>query len=91
MAEEEVAESMETDRSDDVKKDQRAKPKVKAPSGPLFSLKKWNAVAMWQWDVECDTCAICRVQVMGKPMAKFLINAHHKAPRAPKLSSDWSE
>lgn len=31
----------------------------------LFSLKKWNAVAMWSWDVECDTCAICRVQVMG--------------------------
>lgn len=38
----------------------------KAPTGPLFTLKKWNAVAMWQWDVECDTCAICRVQVMGK-------------------------
>lgn len=38
----------------------------KAPSGPLFTLKKWNAVAMWSWDVECDTCAICRVQVMGK-------------------------
>lgn len=31
-----------------------------------FALKKWNAVAMWSWDVECDTCAICRVQVMGK-------------------------
>lgn len=33
----------------------------------FFTLKKWNAVAMWSWDVECDTCAICRVQVMGKP------------------------
>jgi RING-box protein 2 len=33
----------------------------------MFTLKKWNAVAMWSWDVECDTCAICRVQVMGKP------------------------
>ena len=32
----------------------------------MFSLKKWNAVAMWSWDVECDTCAICRVQVMGE-------------------------
>ena len=30
----------------------------------LFTLKKWNAVAVWSWDVECDTCAICRVQVM---------------------------
>ena len=32
--------------------------------GKLFTLKKWNVVAMWSWDVECDTCAICRVQVM---------------------------
>ena len=35
-------------------------------SEKMFVLKKWNAVAMWSWDVECDTCAICRVQVMGK-------------------------
>lgn len=35
-------------------------------SDKMFSLKKWNAVAMWSWDVECDTCAICRVQLMGK-------------------------
>ena len=41
------------------------KAKGKTPTGPLFTLKKWNAVAMWSWDVECDTCAICRVQVMG--------------------------
>ncbi|KAK0090904.1 hypothetical protein PV325_000070 [Microctonus aethiopoides] len=34
-------------------------------SDKLFTLKKWNAVAMWSWDVECDTCAICRVQVMA--------------------------
>lgn len=33
-------------------------------SEKMFTLKKWNAVAMWSWDVECDTCAICRVQVM---------------------------
>uniref|UniRef100_A0A914V667 RING-box protein 2 n=1 Tax=Plectus sambesii TaxID=2011161 RepID=A0A914V667_9BILA len=32
--------------------------------GKTFTLKKWNAVAMWSWDVECDTCAICRVQLM---------------------------
>ncbi|XP_064399998.1 RING-box protein 2-like [Halichondria panicea] len=52
-------------KEDTPKKDERGKAsKSKAPSGPLFTLKKWNAVAMWQWDVECDTCAICRVQVM---------------------------
>ncbi|KAI4499336.1 hypothetical protein M0802_005596 [Mischocyttarus mexicanus] len=44
----------------------------------LFTLKKWNAVAMWSWDVECDTCAICRVQVMGNSpitVDRFLENA----------------
>lgn len=30
----------------------------------MFTLKKWNSVAMWSWDVECEICAICRVQVM---------------------------
>lgn len=30
-----------------------------------FVLKKWNAVATWLWDVECDICAICRVHLMG--------------------------
>lgn len=38
----------------------------------MFTLKKWNAVAMWSWDVECDTCAICRVQVMGEQCKKSL-------------------
>ncbi|XP_072428056.1 RING-box protein 2 isoform X2 [Chiloscyllium punctatum] len=39
----------------------------------MFTLKKWNAVAMWSWDVECDTCAICRVQ-MPAFGAKLKIN-----------------
>jgi RING-box protein 2 len=41
-------------------------------SDKMFTLKKWNAVAMWSWDVECDTCAICRVQVMGKSHGGFV-------------------
>lgn len=38
--------------------------KMPVSNSQLFTLKKWNAVAMWSWDVESDTCAICRVQVM---------------------------
>ncbi|KMQ93966.1 ring-box protein 2 [Lasius niger] len=38
----------------------------------MFTLKKWNAVAMWSWDVECDTCAICRVQVMVTVSDRFV-------------------
>ena len=48
----------------------------------MFTLKKWNAVAMWSWDVECDTCAICRVQV------KFLHSlsvAHNTFPGDGRL------
>ena len=41
-------------------------------SEKMFSLKRWNAVAMWSWDVECEICAICRVQVMGKLSITFL-------------------
>ena len=51
--------------------DKAGKSKLKAPAGAPFTLKKWNAVAMWQWDVECDTCAICRVQVMGRSVWRF--------------------
>jgi hypothetical protein len=32
---------------------------------PYFSLKRWNLVAMWSWDVECEVCAICRTPLMG--------------------------
>jgi hypothetical protein len=31
----------------------------------VFTLKRWNLVAMWSWDVECEVCAICRTPLMG--------------------------
>uniref|UniRef100_A0A7S4NN80 RING-type domain-containing protein n=1 Tax=Paramoeba aestuarina TaxID=180227 RepID=A0A7S4NN80_9EUKA len=27
-------------------------------------LKKWNAVALWSWDIVVDNCAICRNHIM---------------------------
>uniref|UniRef100_A0A8I3S0P7 Zinc finger RING-H2-type domain-containing protein n=1 Tax=Canis lupus familiaris TaxID=9615 RepID=A0A8I3S0P7_CANLF len=36
-----------------------------SPGGnQMFCLKKWNAVAMWSWDMECNRCTISWVQVM---------------------------
>ncbi|GET88235.1 ring-box protein 1, putative [Leishmania tarentolae] len=32
--------------------------------GNRFELKKWNAVALWSWDIQVDTCAICRNHIM---------------------------
>jgi RING-box protein 1 len=27
---------------------------------PQFVVTKWNAVALWSWEMEQDTCAICK-------------------------------
>jgi len=32
--------------------------------GKRFEVKKWNAVALWAWDIVVDTCAICRNHIM---------------------------
>ncbi|KAH8323104.1 hypothetical protein KR074_003622 [Drosophila pseudoananassae] len=29
-----------------------------------FEVKKWNAVALWSWDIVVENCAICRNQIM---------------------------
>ena len=58
-------EPMDDESTEKVEVKSKAKDKLPLP-GQMFVLKKWNAVAMWSWDVECDTCAICRVQVMGE-------------------------
>jgi RING-box protein 1 len=29
-----------------------------------FDVKKWEAVAMWAWDIVVDNCAICRNHLM---------------------------
>ncbi|KAI5070370.1 hypothetical protein GOP47_0014713 [Adiantum capillus-veneris] len=29
-----------------------------------FEIKKWEAVALWAWDIVMDTCAICRNHIM---------------------------
>ena len=29
-----------------------------------FKIKEWNAVVMWSWDTDIDTCAICRSKLM---------------------------
>eukprot|EP00484_Ammonia_sp_Unknown_P031116 CAMPEP_0197031282 /NCGR_PEP_ID=MMETSP1384-20130603/10334_1 /TAXON_ID=29189 /ORGANISM="Ammonia sp." /LENGTH=82 /DNA_ID=CAMNT_0042460789 /DNA_START=19 /DNA_END=264 /DNA_ORIENTATION=+ len=29
-----------------------------------FEILKWNAVALWAWDIEVDNCAICRNHIM---------------------------
>lgn len=61
-----MAETEKKEIQDTVMEDVSSPPPKDKEQQKMFSLKKWNAIAMWSWDVECDTCAICRVQVMGK-------------------------
>ena len=39
---------------------------VDIPDKKRFEVKKWNAVALWAWDIVVDNCAICRNHIMGK-------------------------
>ena len=41
---------------------------------PAFEVKKWNAVAMWSWDIEVETCAICRNNLID-PCIECISNA----------------
>uniref|UniRef100_A0A7S1BRM9 RING-type domain-containing protein n=1 Tax=Corethron hystrix TaxID=216773 RepID=A0A7S1BRM9_9STRA len=38
-----------------------------------FEIKKWNAVAMWSWDICADTCAICR-NSLNEPSIEYQAN-----------------
>nr|POF20795.1 e3 ubiquitin-protein ligase rbx1 [Quercus suber] len=52
--------------------DAGAAPKIKSKAGTSdavdnkkrFEVKKWNAVALWAWDIVVDNCAICRNHIM---------------------------
>jgi len=35
-----------------------------SPSKLRFEVKRWNAVALWAWDIQVDNCAICRNHIM---------------------------
>ncbi|KAJ3218226.1 RING-box protein 1A [Dinochytrium kinnereticum] len=41
-----------------------AKGKGKVSGKKRFEVKKWNAVALWSWDIVVDTCAICKNHIM---------------------------
>ena len=29
----------------------------------IFEVKKWNAVALWAWEIDIDVCAICKALI----------------------------
>ncbi|OZJ07035.1 E3 ubiquitin-protein ligase RBX1 [Bifiguratus adelaidae] len=47
-----------------VEKEAKGKGKSKDANRQRFEVKKWNAVALWAWDIVVDNCAICRNHIM---------------------------
>mmetsp|Transcript_28631 Transcript_28631/g.72527 ORF Transcript_28631/g.72527 Transcript_28631/m.72527 type:complete len:127 (+) Transcript_28631:153-533(+) len=45
-----------------------------------FSLKAWNAVGLWSWDVLVDNCAICRNHLMEPSIEYQSMNPDHATP-----------
>ncbi|THX64730.1 hypothetical protein D6D11_00973 [Aureobasidium pullulans] len=43
-----------------------------------FEVKKWNAVALWAWDIVVDNCAICRNHIMDLCMLAPCLNPSHQ-------------
>ncbi|CAB1341875.1 unnamed protein product [Coregonus sp. 'balchen'] len=42
----------------------KAKPMPTKPKAKPLKNPKWNAVALWAWDIVVDNCAICRNHIM---------------------------
>ncbi|KAA1097522.1 RING-box protein 1 [Puccinia graminis f. sp. tritici] len=55
-----MADSMDVDQNSVTKPD----PEPTSNEQKRFVVKKWNAVALWAWDIIVDNCAICRNHIM---------------------------
>jgi len=60
MADAEEQDMIDTEDDSVATKEESAKGKGKR----RFEMKKWNAVALWTWDICVDNCAICRNHIM---------------------------
>eukprot|EP01088_Endostelium_zonatum_P016625 TRINITY_DN456_c0_g2_i1.p1 TRINITY_DN456_c0_g2~~TRINITY_DN456_c0_g2_i1.p1 ORF type:complete len:134 (+),score=36.47 TRINITY_DN456_c0_g2_i1:39-404(+) len=63
MSDDEREDNNEEEEEEEKATKGKGKP-AKAPTGKKFEVKKWNAVALWAWDIVVDNCAICRNHIM---------------------------
>ncbi|VEL21487.1 unnamed protein product [Protopolystoma xenopodis] len=52
-----------------------------------FEIKKWNAVALWAWDIVVDNCAICRNHIMDlcNVQPELIIIIRYRMPSKPRF------
>ncbi|EGG07194.1 uncharacterized protein MELLADRAFT_106109 [Melampsora larici-populina 98AG31] len=65
-----MSEAMEVDETKQVAESSNSAPK-------RFVVKKWNAVALWAWDIVVDNCAICRFDDEKLMFAILVIFRNH--------------
>ncbi|EFX65402.1 hypothetical protein DAPPUDRAFT_65509 [Daphnia pulex] len=49
---------------EDKEAEQPSSSNVKSDNRKRIEVKRWNAVALWTWDIVVENCAICRNHIM---------------------------
>lgn len=52
---------------------------------PQFVITKWNGVALWSWEMEQDTCAICKSSLVDKCVQCQANEADDSVPCPPEF------